>query len=99
MIFIAFTLKINYFIRKNTNLLKLLLPFQFLFPVIFPCFCPQPGHPETSIEKQEDGKNDFNFFGKILKPRTDKHIYPQNEIKQDDEPGEVLGEFLHGITV
>jgi hypothetical protein len=60
-----------------------------------PVFCPEACHTKASVEKQEDGKNDFYFLGKILKTRTDKDKNPQNEIQQNYKPGKILGEFLH----
>ncbi len=63
--------------------------------VSFPVFCPEACNAEGAIEKKEEGKDDFYFLGKILKTGTDKHKYSQDEIQQDDEPGEILGEFLH----
>ena len=51
-----------------------------LFFVSFPGFCPDTGKAKCSVKKQEDGKNVFYLLWKMLKPWTDKHIYPQNEI-------------------
>jgi hypothetical protein len=67
-----------------------------LFFVAFAGFCPKARHAETPVKKEENGENDFYFPGKVLKPRTYKHIYAQNKVKQDDKPGEILCKFLHG---
>jgi hypothetical protein len=66
-----------------------------LFLVAFAGIVPETCQPETTIEKQEDCKNNLDFLGKILEPWTDEHVYSKDEIEEDYEPGEVLGKFLH----
>jgi len=75
--------------------MKFIIVLSFLFLVFLPVFCPETGHAEATVKKQEYGKDDLDFLRKILEPGTDKHINPKNKIQQDHEPGKIPGEFLH----
>ena len=57
--------------------------------IIFPSFRPYSGQSEPSVEKEEQGEDHPDLFGKMMKTLTDKQIGAKKKIKQDDCNGKI----------
>jgi hypothetical protein len=66
-----------------------------LFSVAFPVLRPQTCQAESAIKKKEEGEDDFDLFGKVLKSRAYKDIDTQKKIEGDDDNGEIFNKVPH----
>jgi hypothetical protein len=65
---------------------------------LFPVLGPQPGQSETTIKEEEDRKDYFDLFGKILERRTYKDIDAQEKVESNYDEAEIFDKILHRTT-